>query len=94
LLKPLTEVFDHFDVETNRGAGVPMHEQILYERDENYAKAVSRYLLASKRALEDLLDHGETRNTLIFQGIASLPHAPNAGQMQSQNRSGQNLTFA
>jgi hypothetical protein len=94
MLKPLTEVFDHFDVETNRGAGVAVHAQILNERDENYVKVVSGYLLTSKRALEDLLDHGETRNTLIFQGVARLPRAPNARQMQSQNRCGQNLTFA
>jgi hypothetical protein len=82
-------VFNHFDMETNRGAGVAMHEQILNERDENYGKVISRYALAGKSALEDLLDHGETRITLIFQHSAMLPHPPNAGQMQSKTRGGE-----
>jgi len=82
----LTEVFDHFDVETNRCPGVATHEQILNEGDENYAKVVSRYSLTGKNALEDLLDHGETRDTLNFQGPATLPPAPISSQMQTQIR--------
>jgi len=81
-------------METHRGAGVAMHEQILNERDENYGKVISRYALAGKSALEDLLDHGETRITLIFQHSAMLPHPPNACQMQSKKRAAGKLTLS
>jgi hypothetical protein len=73
-------------METNRCAGVAMHEQILNERDENYGKVISRYSLARKSAFEELLDQGETKIMLILQHSAMLPHPPNAGQMQFKTR--------
>jgi hypothetical protein len=82
--QPLTKVFNHFDVETNRCTGVAVLVQILNERDENYAKVVSRYSLTGKSALEDLLDRGKTRNTLIFQHAARLPFPSNRLQKQSK----------
>jgi hypothetical protein len=82
----LTKVLDHFDVEANRRAGEASREQVLYEGDQNYAKVVGRYSLAGKSAFEDLLNHGETRNMLCFQGSATLPLAPNSNQMQTQIR--------
>jgi hypothetical protein len=86
LLQPLTKVFDHFDVEANRCAGEAPRQQVLYEGDQSYAKIVSRYSLTGKSAFEDLLDHGETRDTLSFQGSATLPPAPISSQMQTQIR--------
>ena len=85
--QPLTKVFDHFDRETNRRTGVAVLVQILNERAENYAKVVSRYSLTGKNALEDLLDRGNTRNTLIFQDAARLPFPPNSRQKQTKNSS-------
>jgi hypothetical protein len=85
-LEPLTEVFDHFDMETNRGARVAVREQILNERDENYAKVVGSDSLKRNSALEDLLEHGETRNTLIIQHSATLPYPPSCCQIQSKTR--------
>jgi len=80
--QPLTKVFNHFDVETNRRTGVTVLLQILNERDENYAKVVSRYSLTGESTLEDLLNGGKTRNTLIFQHAARLPFPPNSLQKQ------------
>jgi len=80
----LTEVLDHFDMETNRCTGGAVHQQILNERDENYAKIVGGYSLTGKSALKDLLNHGEIRNTLIFQDSTRLPYPPNGCQIQSK----------
>ncbi len=82
--QPLTKVFNHFDMETHRCTGVAVLVQIFNERDENYAKVVSRYSPTGKCALEDLLDRGKTRNTLIIQHAAKLPFPPNRLQKQSQ----------
>jgi hypothetical protein len=91
--QPLTKVFNHFDMETNRRTGVAVLLQILNERDENYAKVATRYSLTGKSALEDLLNRGKTRNTLIFQHAARLPFPPNGLQKQQKSRRGRNLTF-
>jgi hypothetical protein len=84
LLQPLTKVFDHFDVEANRCAGEAPRQQVLYEGNQSNAKIVSRYSLTGKSAFEDLLDHGETRNMLCFQGSATFPPAGNCRQMQTK----------
>jgi len=91
--QPLTKVFNHFDMETNRRTGVAVLLQILNERDEYYAKVASRYSLTGKSALEDLLNRGKTRNTLNFQHAARLPFPPNRLQQQQKSRRGRNLTF-
>ena len=80
-------------METDRCTSVAVHEQILNERDKNYAKVVARYSLTGKSAFEDLVDHGETRNTLIFQDFARIRYPPNRRQIQSKSRPGRNLTF-
>jgi hypothetical protein len=92
--QPLTKVFNHFDMETNRCTGVAVLLQILNERDENYAKMASRYSLTGKSTLEDLLNRGKPRNTLIFQHAPILPCPPNRLQKQQKSRRGRNLTFA
>ena len=84
--QPLTKVFNHFDMETNRRTGVAVLLQILNERAENYAKVATRYSLTGKSALEDLLNRGKTRNTLIFQLAPRLPCPPNRLQKQQKSR--------
>ena len=84
MTQPLTKVFNYFDMETDRCAGIAVLLQIFNKRDENYAKVVSRYSLTGKSALEDLLDRGKTRNALIFQHAARLPFPPNWLQKQSK----------
>lgn len=92
--QPLTEVFNHFDMETNRRKGVALLVQTLNERNEDYAKVVSRYPLTGKSALEDSLDCGKTRYTLIFRHAARFPFRPNRLYKQSKIAAGRNLTFS
>jgi hypothetical protein len=92
--QPLTKVIDHFDMETNRGKGISVRQQILNERDKNYGKVVSRYLLSGKSALEVFLDPGNTRNMLIFQHVPILPFPPKSRQKQAKQLFHQNFTFS
>jgi hypothetical protein len=94
LLEPLSEVFGDQNVVTNPGERVSAPVQIQRERGENYAKVVGRHSAANDIAFEKLLDHGETRNAQRFQHSATLPPAPNLGQMQTKNRSNLNVTLA
>jgi hypothetical protein len=75
-------MFDDQRVMAHSALRVSAVVQILHEAHQNYAKVIDRHPATDGAAPEELPYHGETKNTLRFQHLATLPFAPIRRQEQ------------